>query len=129
MAGKKEFKDTDIQGIIGWVLRAGVFISMLVVFIGGVIYLSRHSSEHIDYHEFKGVPDFVHTLPGILHGILNGRGRAIIQAGIILLIATPILRIVFSAIGFIIEKDYLYVGISLLVLLIIITAMLTGHGG
>lgn len=128
MANTK-FKDTDMQAIIGWVLRAGVFVSMLVVFIGGVIYLSRHSSEHIDYHEFKGVPDFVHTLPGIFHGILNGRGRAIIQAGILLLIATPVLRIIFSAVGFMIEKDYMYVGITLLVLLIIISAMLTGHGG
>src|ERR1700761_5339505 len=105
MANTK-FKDTDMQAIIGWVLRAGVFVSMLVVFIGGVIYLSRHSTEHIDYHEFKGVPDFVHTLPGIFHGILDGRGRAIIQAGIILLIATPVLRIIFSAVGFMIEKDY-----------------------
>ena len=128
MANTK-FKDTDMQAIIGWVLRAGVFVSMLVVFIGGVIYLSRHSTEHIDYHEFKGVPDFVHTLPGIFHGILDGRGRAIIQAGIILLIATPVLRIIFSAVGFMIEKDYMYVGITLLVLLIIISAMLTGHGG
>jgi uncharacterized membrane protein len=128
MANTK-FKDTDMQAIIGWVLRAGVFVSMLVVFIGGVIYLSRHSSEHIDYHEFKGVPDFVHTLPGIFHGILDGRGRAIIQAGILLLIATPVLRIIFSAVGFMIEKDYMYVGITLLVLLIIISAMLTGHGG
>ncbi len=124
-----KFKDTDMQAIIGWVLRAGVFVSMLVVFIGGVIYLSRHSTEHIDYHEFKGVPDFVHTLPGIFHGILAGRGRAIIQAGIILLIATPVVRIIFSAVGFMIEKDYLYVGITLLVLLIIISAILTGHGG
>lgn len=128
MANTK-FKDTDMQAIIGWVLRAGVFVSMLVVFIGGVIYLYRHSAEHIDYHEFKGVPDFVHTLPGIFQGILDGRGRAIIQAGIILLIATPVLRIVFSAVGFMIEKDYLYVSITLLVLFIIISAMLTGHGG
>jgi uncharacterized membrane protein len=129
MAKQTKFKDTDIEALIGWVLRIGVFVSMIVVFIGGVIYLSRHSSEHIDYHEFKGVPDFVHTLPGICKGILDGRGRAIIQAGIILLIATPVVRIIFSAIGFMIEKDYLYVGITLLVLFIIVAGMLTGHGG
>ncbi|NCD71338.1 DUF1634 domain-containing protein [Mucilaginibacter agri] len=124
-----KFKDTDIQSIIGWVLRLGVLVSMAVVAIGGVIYLYRHGSEHIDYHEFKGVPEFVHTLSGIFHGIITGRGRAIIQAGIILLIATPIIRIIFSAIGFIIEKDYLYVGITLLVLLIIVIGMLSGHAG
>jgi uncharacterized membrane protein len=75
------------------------------------------------------VPDFVGSVGGILHGIVTGRGRAIIQAGIILLIATPIIRVVFSAIGFVIEKDYLYLGITMLVLLIILASMLSGHAG
>jgi uncharacterized membrane protein len=125
----KKFRDTDMQAIIGWILRAGVLISMSVVFIGGVVYLYRHGQTHVDYSTFKGVPDFVGSAGGILHGILTGRGRAIIQAGIILLIATPIIRVVFSAIGFVIEKDYLYLGITILVLLIILASMLSGHAG
>jgi uncharacterized membrane protein len=47
----------------------------------------------------------------------------------VLLIATPILRIIFSATGFVFEKDYLYLGISLLVLGIIFASALTGHAG
>ncbi|MDB5129283.1 DUF1634 domain-containing protein [Mucilaginibacter sp.] len=124
-----KFKDKDIQAIIGWVLRAGVFVSMLVVFIGGVIYLYRHGQSTANYHEFKGIPDFVHSASGIINGIVNFRGRAIIQAGIILLIATPIVRVVFSAIGFIIEKDHLYTGITIIVLLIILISAFSGHAG
>lgn len=124
-----QFKDTDIQSIIGWILRTGVLLSMLIVAFGGVVYLYRHGHSVISYVQFKGVPEFVHTPSGIWHGILTFRGRAIIQAGIILLIATPVLRIIVSGIGFILEKDYLYTGISLLVLLIIIFSALTGHGG
>jgi uncharacterized membrane protein len=124
-----KFKDKDMQAIIGWVLRAGVFVSMLVVFIGGVIYLYRHGQTIANYHEFKGIPDFVHSPAGIIDGILTFRGRAIIQAGIILLIATPIVRVVFSAIGFIIEKDHLYTGITFIVLLIIIISAFSGHAG
>ena len=129
MNESKKFRDTDMQAIIGWILRAGVLISMSVVFIGGVVYLYRHGQTHVDYSTFKGVPDFVGSAGGILHGIFTGRGRAIIQAGIILLIATPIIRVVFSAIGFVIEKDYLYLGITILVLLIILGSMLSGHAG
>jgi uncharacterized membrane protein len=125
----KKFKDTDIQVIIGWVLRLGVFISISVVFLGGVIYIYRHGHEMADYHLFKGIPVFVQTGVGIINGIFTFRGRAIIQAGIILLIATPIIRVVFSAIGFVLEKDYLYIGITLLVLSIIFISMLTGHAG
>ena len=124
-----KFKDKDMQAIIGWVLRAGVFVSMLVVFIGGVIYLYRHGHTIANYHEFRGIPDFVHSPAGIINGILTLRGRAIIQGGIVLLIATPIVRVVFSAIGFIIEKDYLYTGITFIVLLIIVISAFSGHAG
>ncbi|HAL83245.1 MAG TPA: DUF1634 domain-containing protein, partial [Mucilaginibacter sp.] len=65
----------------------------------------------------------------LFSGILSFKGQAIIQTGIILLIATPILRVIFSAVGFVLEKDYMYVGISLLVLLIIFMSMLNGHAG
>ncbi|MBB6110842.1 DUF1634 domain-containing protein [Mucilaginibacter lappiensis] len=125
----KTFRDTDMQAVIGWILRLGVLLSMSIIFIGGIIYLYRHGHVTADYHTFKGVPDFVHNTRGILNGIITFRGRAIIQAGIILLIATPIIRVIFSAIGFILEKDYLYIGITVLVLLIIMASMLSGHAG
>jgi len=124
-----KIRDTDIQQIIGWVLRLGVIISMTIVFIGGCFYWYRHSGETASYSKFVGVPRFVHSAPGIWNGILTFRGRAIIQAGIILLIATPIIRVLFSMLGFLLEKDWLYTGISLLVLGIIIASALTGNAG
>ncbi|MBD1393130.1 DUF1634 domain-containing protein [Mucilaginibacter glaciei] len=127
MTGK--FKDKDMQVVIGWVLRLGVFISMAVVFIGGVVYLYRHGHTIADYSHFKGVPDFVQTIPGVINGILTFRGRAIIQAGIVLLIATPVIRVAFSAVGFIMEKDHLYTVITFIVLLIIIMSAVSGHAG
>ncbi|TWR27615.1 DUF1634 domain-containing protein [Mucilaginibacter pallidiroseus] len=125
----KAFKDKDMQAVIGWVLRLGVLISMLVVFIGGIIYLYRHGHTTASYHQFKGVPDFVTGIPNIFSAIVNGRGRAIIQAGIILLIITPIVRVAFSIVGFIIERDWLYTGISVIVLLIILFSAISGHAG
>jgi uncharacterized membrane protein len=123
-----KFKDTDIQSAIGWVLRTGVILSICIVFFGGIVYIYRHGYSIADYKTFKGVPDFV-QVGGIVNGLLTFRGRAVIQSGIILLIATPIIRVVFSAIGFILEKDYLYTCITLLVLLIIFASMLSGHAG
>jgi uncharacterized membrane protein len=105
----KKIGDLDIQQIIGWILRLGVIISMTIVFIGGCFYWYRHSGETASYSKFVGVPDFVHSASGIWHGILTLRGRAIIQAGIILLIATPV--------------------ITLLVLGIILLSAFTGHAG
>ena len=127
--GSGGFKDKDMQVIIGWILRAGVIISMAVVFIGGAVYLYRHGHSSPDYHEFKKVPYFIHDTEGIINGVLNLKGQAIIQLGILLLIATPIARVVFSAIGFILEKDRLYTLITFFVLFIIVVSMLTGHSG
>jgi uncharacterized membrane protein len=128
MDKKHKFKDTDMQAVIGWVLRIGVIVSIGIVFIGGLVYLYRHGTEAPDHSKFVGIPDFT-KLDGIVQGIIDFRGRSIIQLGIILLIATPILRIIFSAIGFVLEKDKLYVFISLLVLLIIFFSSISGHIG
>jgi uncharacterized membrane protein len=128
-AKTKGFKDTDMQVVIGWILRTGVILSMVIVVIGGVLFVYRHGNSIPDYRVFKGVPYFIQNVKGIANGVFNLKGQAIIQAGIVLLIATPVIRVAFSAIGFILEKDYLYTFITLLVLLIIIISMLTGRIG
>ena len=125
----KSFKDKDMQLLLGQVLRAGTVVSVSIVFIGGVLYLVRHGHTIADYRTFKGIPDFVSNPSGIMYGILSFKGQAIIQLGIVLLIATPILRVIFSAIGFVLEKDHLYLGISLVVLSIIFFSALSGHAG
>jgi uncharacterized membrane protein len=125
----KKIKDRDIQLLIGQVLRAGTVISISVVFFGGILYLCRHGHTIANYKAFTGVPDFVQHFTGLINGVLTLKGQAIIQIGIILLIATPILRVMCSAIGFMFEKDYMYVGISLLVLFIIFISMVNGHVG
>jgi uncharacterized membrane protein len=125
----KKFKDTDMQLLLAQVLRAGTIISISIVFIGGVFYLYRHGHTIADYSHFKGIPAFVQHADSLFSSAFDLKGQAIIQLGIILLIATPILRVIFSTIGFVFEKDYMYTGISVLVLLIIFASMLSGHGG
>ena len=122
-------KDRDIELLIGSLLRLGVLLSLLVVVVGGAIYLWRHAHSSIDYSVFKGEPLFTRNLPEMLKAIGEIKGRAIIQFGILLLIGTPIARILLTIVGFFFEKDYLYVGIAMLVLIIIIVSMLGGFGG
>ncbi len=125
----KKFKDVDIQILLGKVLRTGTTLSISIVLLGGMIFLFRHGNSIINYSKFTGIPDFVHYIKQLIPAAFNFKGQAIIQLGIILLIGTPILRVLFSAIGFALERDYLYVFISLLVFSIIIASMLTGKIG
>lgn len=118
-----------MQLLLGQVLRAGTLISIGIVLIGGIFFIARHGQTVESYHVFKGIPDYLQH-PSTLFAAAGGlSGQAIIQIGIILLILTPIFRIVFSAFGFIMEKDYMYLVISLIVLLIIFSSMLTGRAG
>ncbi len=127
--GKKGFQDQDVQLLIGNVLRWGVILAMSVVFIGGLVYIYRHGHETASYQKFVGEPAFLKNIPGIFQGVLDFKGRAIIQTGILLLIATPVARVLLSIISFLREKDYLYVVITLIVLGIISASMLSGIGG
>ncbi len=125
---KKFRHDRDIQLMIGNLLRAGVVLAFFIVLAGAVIYLFRHGNELPEYHVFqRGLNNF-HTFSAIWEGLLAGHGRAIIQFGIVVLILTPISRIAFSVIGFLLEKDYLYAGITLAVLAIIISSLIAGMG-
>jgi uncharacterized membrane protein len=59
-----------------------------------------------------------------VHAALALRGRGIVQLGLLFLIATPVARVAFAAFGFAIERDWLYVGISSFVLLVLLYSLL-----
>lgn len=114
------FADRDIQVILGTLLRVGVILSMSIVFIGGLLYLLRYGGNLVNYSVFKSASTENASIGSILQGLFGFSPKAIIQFGILLLIFTPVARVVFSVFSFIIERDYLYVVIGLLVLGVIL---------
>lgn len=125
----KKWGDKDMQVIIGNLLRGGVLLATAVVAVGGVVYLYRHGAELPEYKTFHGQPKTFRTFSGIVGGVFDWRGRAVIQLGILILIATPVIRVGFSIIGYLIEKDYLYTAVTALVFAIILFSMFGGLGG
>lgn len=105
---------------MGNLLRIGVILSAVVVILGGAVYLFRHGQEFPQYTVFRGEPTDLRTFIGIYQDILAGRGRGLIQLGLLLLMATPLARVLFSVIVFGIRKDTIYVIITLIVLVILI---------
>jgi uncharacterized membrane protein len=117
------FADKDIQVILGTLLRTGVIASMTIVFIGAVIYLYTYYSVIVDYTKFEPSKTPYSSIFAILQGLSDLDSRAIIQFGTLLLIFTPVTRVVFSIFSFLIERDYLYVLIGLFVLCIILISL------
>ena len=113
------WNDLRIEIIIGTLLRTGVILAAAVVLFGGVLYLVRHGHEVPHYSTFSGEPESLKSPKDIVHGVMGMSARAIIQLGLLLLIATPVARVAFSAVAFAIERDYMYVVITLVVLAIL----------
>ena len=123
------WRDRRLGIILGNLLRTGVLLSAAVVLAGACIYLSRHAHEPANYRVFRGEPSDYRTIPGVIQSVIRGRGRGLIQLGLLLLIATPIARVAFSIVGFALERDRLYVLFTLIVLAILLYSLLgSGFG-
>ena len=116
MADSRRWTDHEVEQFIGTLLRAGVLVSAAVTLIGGFIFLSHSASEPADFRVFRGVPEGLDSVSGVLDGAIRLRGRWIIQLGLLLLIATPIARVALSLIAFARQRDRMYVCITTLVL-------------
>lgn len=120
----RDWNDQRIENMVGNLLRAGVSVSAFVVLLGGVIYLARHGRSPADYRVFQGEPSDLKTLRGIIREAIGFRGRGIIQLGLLLLIATPVVRVALSIWGFAEEHDRLYMTFTVIVLIVLLYSLL-----
>jgi uncharacterized membrane protein len=119
--------DQRVEVAIGNLLRAGVLAAAVVVLIGGTVYLVRHGGAAPHYGVFRGEPADLRTVSGILTDAISLRGRGIIQLGLLILLATPVARVAFSVFAFAMQRDALYVVVTLLVLAVLIFSLAGGH--
>jgi uncharacterized membrane protein len=107
---------------IARLLRAGVSAAAAVVFLGGICYLGRHAHEQPPYRIFQ--PAVYRTVLGVAKGVRAGDCAAVIQLGLLLLIATPVARVAVSLIAFARERDRAYVAITGVVLAVLLFSLM-----
>lgn len=121
---KPPMDDLRLEHIIGGLLRIGVTLAVVIVLCGGMKYLLEPPPQPMDRRTFSGEPRELKNLAGIIKSAAHLDARGLIQLGIVVLIATPIARVIFSVYAFWLEGDRLYVGITLLVLTLLIVGFL-----
>lgn len=104
-----------------------MLIAAIVVLIGGSLYLVRHGSALPLYGSFRSEPEELRSIPGILTDAWALRSRGIIQLGLLLLIATPVARVVCAMVAFALQRDWLYVSVTMIVLSVLGYSPLGGH--
>ena len=115
--------------LIGNTLRIGVFAACIIALLGGIYYLATTSGHPVpDYTTFhKGAVSYT-TFEGIVRGAFSLSATEWIQLGVVVLMLTPIMRVVLSLVDCSIQRDWLYVGITAIVLVVIIVNSLVGVG-
>jgi len=121
--------DEKMDIVIGTILRIGVLSAALVVAAGVVFYLRENGGRIPDYSVFHPFMAFAPGIRALAGDVAALKSTAMIQLGLLLLIATPLLRVVFSFIAFILQRDILYTVVTLIVLVVLCISLLGKGGG
>lgn len=122
----------DIEILISITLRTGVVISVAVMLLGLVVTFAHHPDY---FHSRPALGEltnsrevFANTLGAVFRGVRALRGQSIATLGILLLIATPVVRVAISVVLFAAQRDRRYVLITAAVLVLLLTSLATGLG-
>jgi len=117
-------RDSDsIADVISRVLRYGVVISAVIIIAGLLLLLAANGSSDATpmlNFNLRQVP----TLGTFLSGLASLQPYSVIELGAMVLIATPVSRVLISVFLFAAQKDRLYTMITLTVLALLLFSML-----
>ncbi|MCC5598748.1 DUF1634 domain-containing protein [Nostoc favosum] len=130
----KTLSEQQLEYLLSNLMKYGVLIASAVVFLGGILYLIHHGAEPAGYHFFQSEPSEFRSPAGVVKAVLSGsdaygglRLRGIIQLGLLLLIATPIVRVFISLFAFLLQREFIYVIVTLLVLASLIYSLVGAY--
>jgi uncharacterized membrane protein len=120
-----------VELLISDLLRIGVIASLSIVVIGTVVSFVHHpdylSSREVLQPLTNHSAVFPHNVSESYRSILRGEGRGIVILGLLLLVATPVMRVAISIVGFVYEKDLMFVVITSTVLALLLLSFVLGR--
>ena len=105
-----------LNKLVATTLTIGLVASLILMVIGSVILVVAPSTGSIHVTPLRAVPA----------GILHGNPIAFLSAGIVLLMATPALRVLIALYGYARERDWLFVGVSAIVFGVLVVSIAIG---
>jgi uncharacterized membrane protein len=99
-------------------LVVGLAVSVAFMLFGLFLDLVLH----------RVVPTTIPDLREVLIRVVSLRPSGFLALGLLVLIATPVVRVIASFIAFVYERDWRYAGITLVVLLVVILSIVLGKG-
>ena len=125
--GGTRWSERGIEQLIGRLLQFGVLVAAAVVAVGGTALLVQHGSAPADFRTFRGTSEPLRDIGSIVRGVMQLDSRAIVQLGLVLLIATPVARVALTFVAFLFRRDRLYATLTLLVLALLLYGLVWGR--
>lgn len=112
----------DLETVISWTLRLGVLTSVTIVAAGVLLWVVTGATGYAP-HEYPT------SLPMIATGLRAMRPLAVVQAGLVVLILTPVLQVAASVALFNKERDRVFASLAMAVLTLLLIGVFYGTGG
>ena len=123
MTTRRSRPNPDMNVVISDVLKYGVLASAIIIGLGVLIlFLNTPQSFPSTTSELLamnyGKPTL--DLSQLLSGVASANPVYVIELGLIVLLATPVARVAASVLMYAMEKDKMYVAITLFVLIVLL---------
>jgi hypothetical protein len=109
-----------LAGLMLWT----TLVAAAVIFAGLVWYLAAHPGDTPGDRLFSGEPHYLRDPVEMVRHALDwkaqGERRSLIMVGVVLLLAGPVLRVALAGLGYALQRDRLYAGVSLFILLVLL---------
>jgi uncharacterized membrane protein len=123
----RDRRDERVEQVIGRLLQIGVLLAAVVVFVGGSMLLAQYGAVPASFTRFRGEDPVLKSIGSIVHGVMTGDSRAIVQLGLVLLIATPVARVALTLVAFALQRDRVYVLVTAVVLTLLLYGLFWGR--
>lgn len=120
-----------LDALISAILRLGMLTSVVLIVLGSVLCFirdSRYESES-GFVTLMQHGAFPHTAMAVWTDAIQGGGMGLVMLGVLVMVATPILRVIVSIIAFALERDVIYTLLTAAVLGLLLIALIAGKGG
>lgn len=115
--------------LISTLLRLGVVLSLSLVSVGMLLTFFHHPDYFLSAQSLARLtaPEHgPHQLTGVLVDASNARGQAFVMVGLLVLMATPVLRVALSLLVFSRQRDRAFVTVTAGVLCLLLLSFVLG---
>ncbi len=112
----------DLNDVIGYALRIGVIISVVLIVLGFILLFPNPRFPELESPHSRFNTSVIRP-EEVVYGSFKGNGLDLILLGLMVLIATPVLRVILGVIQFALGKNKIYTVITVIVLFNLLLAI------